>query len=81
MAFELELGGAVGEGVLLHGLLAVLEGVAAHLPQRVDAEFDEALWERCVGGGVWKVIFGGCCYCVLFNHQIHQYAISYWWII
>jgi hypothetical protein len=27
------------------------------------------LGQRSVQGRLWKVIFGGCCYCVLFNHQ------------
>ena len=57
-------------GVLLHVFVGCSwKAVVADLAEAVDAEFDKALGEGCVGGGLWKVIFGGCCYCVLFNHQ------------
>jgi len=70
LAFQLELGWACfGEGVLLDGFLVYLEMVHVYLAEAVDAEFNKALRERCVRRGLWKVIFGGCCYCVLFNHQ------------
>ena len=77
MSFELHLYRAIGRaGFLLHCLGIVLKCVCADLAKAIDAEFDKSLWEEGVGGGLWKVIFGGCCYCVLFNHLIHQYAIS-----
>ena len=50
-------------------LLVELKIVQANLPEGIEAEFYESLRERGVHGGLWKVIFGSCCYCVLFNHQ------------
>ena len=50
-----------------------------HLFQGNKALLKEALRQPRVYGGLWKIIFGGCCYCVLFNHQDSPIANMVWW--
>jgi len=50
----------------------------ADLSEAVEAEFYKSLGEGAVWGGLWKVIFGGCCYCVLFNHLDSPICNIYW---
>ena len=45
----------------------------------MEALLQEALRQDGVYGGLWKVIFGGCCYCVLFNHQDSPIGNMAWW--